>query len=119
LNAKTRTVDSITDTRGAPAETQNSFGFFMLCGAHIPMQTVKHSFKCHSCGFKNFFLYNFYSYNFLKKKASLKKVGLARLVGFRYCLIKIMIYIIKNLYKIFGSCVIAVAFQNVFYLKMY
>lgn len=31
LNAKTITVEMITDTRGAPAETQNSFGFFMLC----------------------------------------------------------------------------------------
>lgn len=31
LNAKTKSVERITDKRGAPAETQNSFGFFMPC----------------------------------------------------------------------------------------
>ena len=29
------------------------------------------------------------------------------------------LYATKNMYKIFGSCVVAVAFQSVFYLKMY
>lgn len=31
MNANTIRVERITDTSGAPAETQNSFGFFMLC----------------------------------------------------------------------------------------
>lgn len=37
LNAKTITVERITDTSGAPAETQNNFGFFMLCVPRSPM----------------------------------------------------------------------------------
>jgi len=31
LKTKTRSVETITERSGAPAETQNSFGFFMLC----------------------------------------------------------------------------------------
>lgn len=30
LNAKTKMVETMTDTKGAPAETQNNFGFFVL-----------------------------------------------------------------------------------------
>ena len=35
MDAKTSSVETITDTSGAPAETQNSFGLFMLCMARI------------------------------------------------------------------------------------
>jgi hypothetical protein len=35
LDAKTRRVERITDARGAPADTQNSFGFLMLCMPRI------------------------------------------------------------------------------------
>jgi predicted ribosome-associated RNA-binding protein Tma20 len=31
LNKKTTRVEMMTEARGAPAETQNSFGLFMLC----------------------------------------------------------------------------------------
>jgi len=31
LIAKTRRVEMMTHARGAPADTQNNFGFFMLC----------------------------------------------------------------------------------------
>lgn len=30
LNAKTKIVERMTDTKGAPADTQNNFGLFML-----------------------------------------------------------------------------------------
>jgi len=43
------------------------------------------------------------------------------LVGFRY-MIKIMVEVYvqqKNMYKMFGSCVVAVAFQSVFYLEIH
>jgi len=44
------------------------------------------------------------------------------LVGFRYIFGKNYdwgFYTVKNMYKIFGSFIIVVAFQNVFYLEMH
>lgn len=36
LNAKTKMVERMTDTKGAPADTQNNFGFFMLYSTSKP-----------------------------------------------------------------------------------
>lgn len=43
LDAKTTRVESITDTRGAPAETQNSFGFLIVCMARISVSVTRRS----------------------------------------------------------------------------
>jgi hypothetical protein len=53
------------------------------------------------------------------KKISLNIVWL---VGFRYVFDKNCgwgLCAAKNMYKIFGSCAVAVAFQSVFYLEMH
>jgi hypothetical protein len=41
------------------------------------------------------------------------------LVGFTYKICGWGLCVVKNMYEIFGSCVIAVAFQNGFYLEIH
>ena len=45
LDAKTRSVETITDISGAPAATQNNFGFLMLCMAPISIFNIDLSKK--------------------------------------------------------------------------